>query len=132
MEFDAGECLHTFEGHSNSVKSVSFSPDGTKVVSGSGRCEAMGCDEDRAYRHLSYILLLCLVWRFLQMVCVKNARGELRGSHPIIHITTYAFSWLKDAKNMLRAFAIRQFQGDPLPFVRRMFPGLYDGEVIFS
>ena len=29
---------------------------------------------------------------------------------------------------MLRAFAIRQFQGDPLPFVRRMYPGFYDGE----
>jgi hypothetical protein len=58
---------------------------------------------------------------------LRIARGELRGSHPIIHITTYAFSWLKDAKKMLRAFAIRQFKNDPLPFVRRMFPGFYDG-----
>ena len=29
------ECLQTLEGHSNSVKSVSFSPDGTKIASGS-------------------------------------------------------------------------------------------------
>ena len=31
----SGECLQTLEGHFNFVKSVSFSPDGTKVASGS-------------------------------------------------------------------------------------------------
>eukprot|EP01044_Picomonas_judraskeda_P043461 COSAG03_NODE_22869_length_286_cov_0.588235_1_plen_61_part_01 len=30
-----GECEHTLEGHSDDVNSASFSPDGTKVVSGS-------------------------------------------------------------------------------------------------
>ena len=29
------ECLQTLEGHSDDVNSVSFSPDGTKVASGS-------------------------------------------------------------------------------------------------
>ena len=31
----SGECLQTLEGHSDRVNSVSFSPDGTKVASGS-------------------------------------------------------------------------------------------------
>ena len=31
----SGECLQTLEGHSDYVNSVSFSPDGTKVASGS-------------------------------------------------------------------------------------------------
>ena len=31
----SGECLQTLEGHSECVFSVSFSPDGTKVASGS-------------------------------------------------------------------------------------------------
>ena len=31
----SGECLQTLEGHSDDVYSVSFSPDGTKVASGS-------------------------------------------------------------------------------------------------
>ena len=30
-----GECEQTLEGHSDAVTSASFSPDGTKVVSGS-------------------------------------------------------------------------------------------------
>ena len=29
-------CLKTFEGHSESVNSVAYSPDGTKIISGSG------------------------------------------------------------------------------------------------
>ena len=41
----SGECLQTLEGHSY-VESVSFSPDGTKVASGSRQDgEAVGCDE---------------------------------------------------------------------------------------
>ena len=35
MGCDEGECLQTLEGHSSYVNSVSFSPDGTKVASGS-------------------------------------------------------------------------------------------------
>jgi WD40 repeat protein len=31
-----GECVATLEGHSGSVKSVAISPDGRRVVSGSG------------------------------------------------------------------------------------------------
>ena len=31
----SGACLQTLEGHSSYVMSVSFSPDGTKVASGS-------------------------------------------------------------------------------------------------
>ena len=31
----SGECVQTLEGHSERVNSVSFSPDGTKVASGS-------------------------------------------------------------------------------------------------
>ena len=34
--FSSGECLQTLERHSSQVYSVSFSPDGTKVASGSG------------------------------------------------------------------------------------------------
>ena len=59
---------------------------------------------------------------------IRIARLDLDGSHAVIQIVAFAFSWLKDAKNMLRAFANRRFKNDPLPFVRRMFPGFYDGE----
>ena len=31
----SGECLQTMEGHSSSVLSVSFSPDSSKIASGS-------------------------------------------------------------------------------------------------
>ena len=30
------KCLQTLEGHSNSLHSVAYSPDGTKIISGSG------------------------------------------------------------------------------------------------
>ena len=33
----SGECLQKLEGHSSKVNSVSFSPDGTKVASRSGK-----------------------------------------------------------------------------------------------
>ena len=32
----SGEVLNIFKGHTAGVKSVAFSPDGTKIVSGSG------------------------------------------------------------------------------------------------
>ena len=43
----SGKCLQTLEGHSDEVLSVSFSPDGTKIVSGGRRRrgEAVGCCE---------------------------------------------------------------------------------------
>ena len=39
----SGECLQTLEGHSV-CDSVSFSPDGTKVASGSGRVDGEAVD----------------------------------------------------------------------------------------
>jgi WD40 repeat protein len=32
---NTGECLKTLDGHSGWVRSVAFSPDGTKIISGS-------------------------------------------------------------------------------------------------
>ena len=120
----SGECLKTLEGHSDWVRSVSFSPDGTKVASGTVRKVKL--------------------WDVTSGECLQTLRGHsayvsftasssliiARRVHIFskILITTYALAWVIDAKNMLRAFAIRQFQGDPLPFVRRMYPGFYDGE----
>ena len=33
---NTGQCLKTLKGHSGNVESVAFSPDGTKIISGSG------------------------------------------------------------------------------------------------
>ena len=34
-DFDSGEIIHTFKGHTNMVSSVTFSPDGKKIISAS-------------------------------------------------------------------------------------------------
>ncbi len=34
-DFTTGDCFNTFQGHTNFVSSVAFSPDGTRIVSGS-------------------------------------------------------------------------------------------------
>ena len=124
-------CLQTLEGHSSTVRSLSFSPDGTKLASGSSsQVKVWDLTSGTCLQTLDYHGLLPGSLKFspdgLYLRIVHRADDNNRA----IHITTYlAKSWLlRDAKNMLRAFAIRQFQGDPLPFVRRMYPGFYDGE----
>ena len=60
----SGECLQTLEGHSHYVNSVSFSPDGTKVASGSlqtgGDGEAVGCDEWGVSADAGGAFLICV------------------------------------------------------------------------
>ena len=34
-EYTTGDCINTLQGHTLSVTSVAFSPDGTRIVSGS-------------------------------------------------------------------------------------------------
>ena len=36
IDANTGECLKTLKGHKYSVNSVAYSPDGTKIISGSG------------------------------------------------------------------------------------------------
>ena len=36
IDYTNFQCLKTLEGHSNSLNSVAYSPDGTKIISGSG------------------------------------------------------------------------------------------------
>ena len=49
MDLASGEVLKTFKGHTNTVSSVAFSPDGSKIVSGSSdntiivRWRCVGC-----------------------------------------------------------------------------------------
>ena len=59
---ESGECVTTFEGHSKAVWSVSFSPDGASIVSGSrdntvkvwsvesGECVFSGKELDASWR----------------------------------------------------------------------------------
>jgi WD40 repeat protein len=35
VDYTKFQCLQTLEGHSNSLSSVAYSPDGTKIISGS-------------------------------------------------------------------------------------------------
>ena len=57
----SGECLRTLEGHSETVSSVSFSPDGTRLRRGRAtRQKAVGCDEGECLQTLEGIFSM---WR---------------------------------------------------------------------
>ena len=53
------ECLQTLEGHSYDVNSVSFSPDGSKLASGSVD-KAIKLWEDPRHREVKVTMLFCL------------------------------------------------------------------------
>jgi WD40 repeat protein len=129
----SGECLQTHLRHLDEVKSVSFSPDGTKLVA-----QYYGDVNlwDVATGELQY--RLSPPWGYTQGDMVLGHSFSQNGvflkiaswreSNRRIYITTYLLTpWIRDAKNTLLAFAIRRFQADPLPFVRRMYPQFYDG-----
>ena len=123
--------LLTLHGHSDGVNNVSFSPDGTKVASASyGKVKLWDVTSRECLQTLEERSDDVEGVSFFPNATFKIAYKSLDSEN--MAISTYVFTWVIDAKNFLLAFANRHFSGDPLPFVRRMYPHFFDqGRYLF-